>query len=216
MVHAMSRPLIIAHGRMTEHVDGPALEAFADIIETGVDMLEFDVRRAGDGVLVVAHDAVTVSACAATPSVEDLLRVTRGRVALDIELKERGCAAHAIALALGSHDAGELLVTAFDPEAIREAKAADGVRTGYIVEHADAFDAVAELDVDYLVPSLGLVRAGILDAASSLGLPSLVWGVNAEPDMATLLEDSRVAGLITDRPDLALRVRDRLRHVYER
>ena len=216
MVHAMSRPLIIAHGRMTEHVDGPALEAFADIIETGVDMLEFDVRRAGDGVLVVAHDVVTGSACAATPSVEDLLRVTRGRVALDIELKERGCAADAIALALGSHDRGELLVTAFDPEAIREAKASDGVRTGYIVEHVDALDAVAKLDVDYLVPSLGLVRAGILDAASSLGLPSLVWGVDAEPDIAALLQDSRVAGLITDRPDLALRVRGRSRHMYDR
>lgn len=52
------RPLIIAHrgGEPAEPDNSP--QAFAAALAAGVDALEFDVQRAGDGPLVLFHDAV--------------------------------------------------------------------------------------------------------------------------------------------------------------
>jgi glycerophosphoryl diester phosphodiesterase len=57
------------------------------------------------------------------------------------------------------------------------------------------------------VGRLTVLSRRFIRAAHRAGLPVQVWTVNEEPDMWRLL-DWGVDGLITDRPDLAARVRD--------
>jgi len=197
---------VVAHRGGTERFAGNSLDAFADAVAAGVDMIEFDVRRTADGALVVAHDDTVgdrrLAALDGAVTLERLFELTAGRVRLDVELKERGCAREALDLALARHAPGQLVVTSFDPVALREARAGHPqIAGGYIVEDADALAALDSLDVDYIVPRADLVAVGLLDR---LDLPALVWTVNEEDEMARLLDDARVAGVITDHPHAAL------------
>lgn len=212
MVGLVPGPLVIAHGRITESFDGPALDAFASIVEIGAEMLEFDVRRTADGVMVVAHEDVSALRSDelgdAAPRMDELLEITRGRIALDIELKQRGCASEAIEAALRVHDPAEVVVTSFDADALREVnELASAVRTGFVIERAEALAELRNVTVDYLVPNFALVRAGILDEATARGLPVFVWTVNEEADIVAVMADQRVTGIITDRPELAISLR---------
>ena len=49
---------IVAHRGASREAPENTLAAFAKAIEIGADMIEFDVRRAADGRLVVSHDPV--------------------------------------------------------------------------------------------------------------------------------------------------------------
>jgi len=54
----LRRPLIIAHRGGTPGEIENSAAAFAHAVDAGVDMLEFDVRQAGDGTLVLLHNPV--------------------------------------------------------------------------------------------------------------------------------------------------------------
>ncbi len=71
------RPLLIAHRGGAPHETDNSAAAFEHALSLDVDMLEFDVRQAGDGALVLLHDPVVHDdgrrlVVADTPS--DLLR----------------------------------------------------------------------------------------------------------------------------------------------
>jgi len=53
---------IVAHRGASIEAPENTLAAFAKAIEVGADMIEFDVRRAPDGRLVISHDPVRVPA----------------------------------------------------------------------------------------------------------------------------------------------------------
>ena len=53
-----SRPLLIAHRGGAPHETDNSAAAFEHALTLDVDMLEFDVRQAGDGTLVLLHDPV--------------------------------------------------------------------------------------------------------------------------------------------------------------
>ena len=59
-------------------------------------------------------------------------------------------------------------------------------------------DRLWRCGADFAAPHLSLARLGALRRAGAAGYPSLVWTVNEERDLAALLADSRVAGVITD------------------
>ena len=54
----LRRPLIIAHRGGTPGEIENSVAAFNHAVDAGVDMLEFDVRQAGDGTLVLLHNPV--------------------------------------------------------------------------------------------------------------------------------------------------------------
>src|SRR5712692_9864147 len=101
------RKLIVAHagGKSVAHPN--TVEAFAHAIRVGADMIEFDVRRTADHQLVVHHDDTLGEFALATtpldrlqaealargyhiPRLTEVLALARGRVMLDVELKESG------------------------------------------------------------------------------------------------------------------------------
>jgi glycerophosphoryl diester phosphodiesterase len=225
------RPLVVAHRGGARRAPENTLAGFAEGVAVGADMIEFDVRRTADGVLVTVHDdavgGVPVGAQsleelrgrladAPPATVEEVLAWAAERVAVDVELKEAGCGAEVAALALRHFAPGpRLLITSFLDDALAEVRAADPrIAIGLIVEGDDAPQEVvpaarvADLGPDYLVPSVDLARRGFLDHAARLGAPCFVWTVNERADLAALLAHPQVAGVITDVPGEALAMRD--------
>jgi glycerophosphoryl diester phosphodiesterase len=226
----VSRPVeIIAHrGAAAGAVDN-SLIAFERAITLGADRIEFDVRKTSEGELIAYHDPIVrgdpVGALTRSeirtrtghlpPLLTEVLELAHDRIKLDIELKEPGCV-DAVLAAIAEPD--RAVITSFIDEVVAEVKAREPrITTGlllgqgrprrYLRTRASELlphDRVHAAGVDLVAPHFALVRAGVLRRVE---IPALVWTVNDTKMIAKMMDDDRVAGIITDVPDLALQLR---------
>ena len=110
-----SGKIIMAHRGASAYERENTLRAFERAIELGADVVEFDVRKTADHVLIVHHDEkirgriirelpyADVGRLAGrggfhVPMLEEVLILARGRIGLNAELKEQGYEADVAAL----------------------------------------------------------------------------------------------------------------------
>jgi glycerophosphoryl diester phosphodiesterase len=192
---------VVAHRGASIEAPENTLGAFAKAIEIGADMIEFDVRRAPDGRLVISHDPVR-GAASKLATLEDTLRLTKGRIQLDVELKEPNCEADALRLLLQYFVIGDFCVTSFLPAVLRETRAIHpAVRTGLIFALWNK--EVLSTDADFLAPHYRLV-----EKAEKIGKPLLVWTVDAPKLTRKLFECPLVEAIVTNDPRQALALRE--------
>ncbi len=193
--------LVVAHRGASLLAPENTLEAYEKAIQVGADMIEFDVRRTVDGVLVAAHDPLPPTRYEELqprpPRLEEVVAVCAGRIAIDVELKEHGYEEEALRIVAPA----EHVVTSFLPEAVAAAKRLrPDVRAGLLLA-ADAA-VPGSGDADFLAPHVSLLDRGV-----DVGDGVVVWTVNDEPRLRRYLADPRVAAVITDDPVLALACR---------
>lgn len=208
----------VARGAPAENT----LEAFEAAIQLGADMVELDVRRTRDGRLIVFHDArvrriptsslpyeaLTVKRTRSRPPLlADVLAVTNGRIALNLEVKEPGYVAETIAL-LRRFDFERCLLSSFLDEVVLEAKTlAPELRTGLLIATGLRRALAARLPAckaDCLCLHHRLADASALSKAAGAGAPCVIWTVNGTRALDRYLGHSAVEGVITDRPALAI------------
>jgi glycerophosphoryl diester phosphodiesterase len=195
--------LVIAHRGASAELPENTLPAFERAIEIGADYVEIDVHADAEGRLVVTHEAPRVRHD--YPTLEAALDLMRGRIGVMVELKtpsryrRHDVVARTVRL-LTDDDA----LVCFQRKPLEEARALrPGLRTvqhvGFAVSIRGARDAWAAGFHDARVTPRGI------RAAQRLGLVPLVYTVNDERRMRDLAA-ARVAGIFTDRPELALRL----------
>ena len=158
---AMSRPLICAHrGASADHADNSAA-AFEAAIAAGADLVETDIRRGRDGSLVLAHDPIGDDE--EPMELRVLLELARGRVGLDLELKESGLERELLELLEPEHREG-LIMTSFLPVVIAEFRRLDAsLDLGLLVEEEPGGEAIGLLTAvracgaDFLAPDIALL-----------------------------------------------------------
>jgi glycerophosphoryl diester phosphodiesterase len=220
------KKLVIAHRGASSMARENTLEAFQKAIDLRADMIEFDVRRTRDQRYVIRHDphiagkplneltCPEVREIARTlgfhvPELEEVLALTRGKIGLDIELKEEGYEREIIRLVGQTLAEGDFIVSSFHAGCLARVKQCRaGVRTGFIFEDAGALTtAILEGDTDWLLPARNLAGGELLERMSRAGKKIAVWTVNDTKRMRRLFDDDRIEGIITDRTDAALAVR---------
>ncbi len=202
-----------------------SLAAFAAAHAAGADMVELDVRRSGDGRLVVVHDAAVAGMPVRRTSLEALRAATglelaelsavvdfaAGRLGLDVELKEPGYEDEVLAALEPARAAGPpLIVTSFFTRVVRRVRASEpDIDTGLLIRTAAVRlpRRLATSGARYLLPPASALRRGVLDAAARAGVEAIPWTVNAPDDLRRALAHPAVAGVITDLPELALEAR---------
>jgi glycerophosphoryl diester phosphodiesterase len=189
-------------------------------------MIEFDLRRTRDGELVIFHDADTAGMPVAEltrPEIESLtgvlppllaeaLELARGRIALDVELKEDGYVDE-VADLLSRHAAsgGELIVTSFLDHVLAQLmelrpRLSRGLILTFSTEHV--LERASACGATIVLPKMPLVSEVLLAELSDAGLTAIVWDFMAA-EHAALLSDKRVSGVITDDVPGALVARTR-------
>ena len=139
----MTRPEIIAHRGAAFDAPENSLEAFDLAISQGADRLEFDVRSAADGAVIVHHDPTTercgdrelavrsntldhlrnvrLANGESVPTLAEVCELAGTRAALDIEIKPRSPSLAASVLEtvrdLGFED--RTIITSFHREVVR-------------------------------------------------------------------------------------------------
>jgi glycerophosphoryl diester phosphodiesterase len=229
---------VTAHRGHARAAPENTLSAMRKAIESGADYVEMDVQLTGDGKVVLLHDrdlkrVAGVSrrldelsydevrkldvgrwfgpafAGERVPTLVEVIRLCRGRIRLNIELKFFGPdrrLAQTVADILREQDVEpDCLVTSLDHDALQEARRHNPrLRTGLIVAHA--LGDLNRLEVDALSVRADFLTDDVLRRAHRLGREVHVWTVNDAGQMTRLMERG-VDNIITSDPDLAIRVR---------
>ncbi|MFA1544917.1 glycerophosphodiester phosphodiesterase [Actinomadura chokoriensis] len=223
-----NKPAISAHRR-----DEAGLTGLGVAADSGAEYVEIDIRRTGDGRLVVHHDPeigglrinrlsyarIQDLATRPVPLVGDAMNIIAGRAKGHLDLKERGCEHETVALAVEAFGRDGFVVTTREVSSLFEIKKSfPGVRTALSVgrnlwERGAAHDfaplrLVRRAGADMVALNHRLARVGVLRQCGRAGIPAMIWTVNAEPVMRRFLGDPRVAVLVTDHPGTALKLRD--------
>jgi glycerophosphoryl diester phosphodiesterase len=225
--------LIVAHRGASAGAVDNSLGAFAEAIELGADLLEFDVRRTRDGQLIAFHDAAVGGRPVQTltraeigdakghlpPLLDEVLDLARGRIGLDVELKEDGYVGRVLAALDGI---GDVVITSFIDDVVVEAKRLNpDLRAGLLVGVGRTKQIVktrlSELSpvpraqacgADLVAMHHALATLGALRRVAAAGFPVFVWTVNDDALLRRFLADPRVEAVITDVPAKALSLRD--------
>ena len=223
---------------LVEHEN--TLKAFTRTAEVGAGWVELDVRQLYDGTLAILHDAeleghkvgdltlgdvrqISARLGYVVPTLEQALQHCSGLVKVDIELKEAGTEAQAAAIAQAVLQPGDYVYTSFEDDVVSALRNLDphagrGLLLGTPNPEKRVRTRVSELypnrraracGADFVAPNRRLLRAGFLRRMRSSGYPVWVWTVNDEKDLRRLLR-AGVAAIITDRPDLAVQLRDEI------
>ncbi|GAA0225242.1 glycerophosphodiester phosphodiesterase [Cryptosporangium japonicum] len=213
------RPLISAHRGGPEGIHRPnSVAAIQAAVRLGVDLVEFDVRRAPDGSFVVGHDAFRGRG-EHPPSLRAALEVIAGsRTRAHVDLKETG---DEVAIArLCEHHLGSdgFFLTTLEDESVRVLRTAMphlsvALSLGRVPPLrsvlAELFPGgrIARCSPTMLAVNHHLARAGLLRWAHQRGLRVLAWTVNTPRLIQWAHDEPRLWAFTTDRPRYALALR---------
>lgn len=226
----MRRVLVIAHRGARAAAPENSLEAFRLAAAMGADMVEMDVRAAADGRAVIMHDesvdrttdgsgkvsgkgleelrGLRMANGEAVPTLAEALECLRGRCLVNLEMKDAASVGAACADVLHMRLAGSVLFSSFDGDTLalvrehipdaRTALLAKDRRSGYL-------DAARRVGAEAVCISARIASARAVEAAHGMGLAANIWTVN-RPDGMRRAIALGADGIITDRPDVLLRV----------
>ena len=228
------KTLVIAHrgaSALAEHEN--TLEAFQIAIDIGTDMAEFDVRKTSDDVLIVYHDStidgkkvrdltynrindIAKKSGYRVPTLVEVLDLCRGKIHLDIELKESGYERRVVSLVKERFGYNEFSIKSFKDKVSYNIKMIDPrIKTGLLLGKEKAgmnvrineyFPGrrVKRCKADFISPHFLLCTKEYIRRMKSKGISVYVWTVNDEKVMDRMIK-LHVDGIISDRPDILIK-----------
>jgi glycerophosphoryl diester phosphodiesterase len=156
--------------------------------------------------------------------VSDVMDMVDGRVGLHVDVKEEGYEAEIVHFIQQGCKNGAVVFTSGDAPIRRIKEIFPNVRTGlslgddiqggppwryFQVRWGATYPGLRmqRSRADFAAVHQRPARLKVLDYCAGVKMPAWVWTVNAEAEIQSFMRDPRVAVLITDRPDLALRFR---------
>lgn len=216
---ASLRPLISAHRGGPEGIHCPnSLEAIHAAVQLGVDLVEFDVRRAPDGSFVIVHDALPGRG-ERPASLRAALEVIQGsRTIAHVDLKETGDELAIAQLCERYLDTDGFFLTTTEDESVRVLRTtmphlSVALSLGKVppvrAVLAELFPGgrIARCSPTMLAVNHRLARAGLLRWAHERRLRVLAWTVNTPRLIQWANEEPRLWAFTTDRPRYALALR---------
>ena len=225
-------PWVIAHRGDHRQAPENSLAAFDAAIQGGCDMVETDLRRCRDGI-VVWHDARVGGRSIASMSRRDIRDVTgilpvrldevvercRGAIGLNLELKEAGLEAEVLEAVRPGFGRSQYLLSSFHAGVLRTVRGlAAGARTGLLSARGLA-GLLRSRGLEPDPRSAAAILAGmrecaadflipdvldreLIDRADAVGAPLILWSANTGDQIREALGRPSVAGVITDSPHL--------------
>ena len=177
-----------------------AHQGYPRLLNSGADFLEIDIRRTEEGAIVISHDEPRPGGKHVT--LDEVLDAAAGRIGLQLDLKEPGYEVELIRSALERLPPDKLVVTTEMEDSIRLIKQEfPEIRAGLTTQRIDPNRA------DFIALDQRYASDDALALAERYGIKLWVWTVDDRRLMQRFVNDRRVEGIITNRPDLALKLR---------
>lgn len=223
---------ITAHRGGASYAPENTLAALNTAIEMGADYAEIDVQQTKDGVIVLLHDSnlkrttgynkyiweVNYDKAFALdagskfsreftgeriPTLEEVLKYCKGKINLNIEIKNNGhnenIAENVLAVIEENEADNFCVITSMDYSLLSDVKEINpNIRTGYILKMAYG-NFENKINADFLSIKHTYATRKVIAAAHNCGKEVHVWTVNSRSDIERMkLLD--VDNIITDRP----------------
>ncbi len=226
------QPAVMAHRGNSQKAPENTLPAFEKAMESGADWIELDVHQTKDGVLVVLHDENLKRVAGVdkniwdlsyqvlqqydvgawfspayegvrVPTLEEVLRLCKDKILLNIELKvtghEQDFEKQVLEMVYAYGFEEDCVLASLNKEALQTVRELDAnISTVYIMpaapEDMETLNFASGLSVQANVMSWNVV-----DRAHHAEKRVYVWTVNRESSMQVMI-DRRVDGLITNDP----------------
>ncbi|MCC6627366.1 MAG: glycerophosphodiester phosphodiesterase [Chloroflexi bacterium] len=230
----MPTTAILGHRGASGEAPENTLRAFALAADQGADGIELDVQPATDGTLVIMHDdtvdrttsgqgrvadlsytalaALDAGAGERVPTLEEALRLARGRLLVDIEIKDPGIEPAVAALVGELGMADEVVISSFYPASLAAMRAAAPHLRRWLLSpgwSATTLATALDLGAAGVAPRHPAVDAALVATAREHGLAVVTWTANADGDLRRLLALDLDA-IITDYPARAVALRGTL------
>jgi len=204
------------------------LRSIRKAIDLGVDQVEIDVRMTRDGHLVVIHDEtvdrttnghgyvkdltlnelrrLNAGKGERIPTLEEVLRLTQGKVVLQIELKTREATEATVHLVESLNAEKDVLVTSFMHELLGKVYELNpNLRTGALFSDIEGDICQRALNVhsEAIHVHYRNIEREIVEDAHGRGLKVEVWNPDVVEDMRRMI-DLGVDAISTNRPDTLL------------
>jgi len=232
---ASTRPLVFAHRGGSKLAPENTMAAFDRGLAEGADGLELDVHLSRDGVVVVHHDRLLDRTTTATgplsdrtavelaslnvPALRDVLeRHSRTRVIIELKESSAALARAVIEEVRRANAIDRVCLGSFSVRALRAARAFEPrvatsggsleVRIALYLSWVNLSPGRPPYQAFQVPETSGNTRVispRFIRLAHKAGLAVQVWTVDEPDDMRRLLTWG-VDGIITDRPDIAVRV----------
>jgi glycerophosphoryl diester phosphodiesterase len=218
----------VAHRGASADRPENTLSAFALAIEQGADVLEADVRASSDGVLLILHDpmvdrttsgsgplrdmtaeearALDAGGGERIPTLEEVLEVARGRIRVNLDLKEVEVVEPAVRAVHAAGMVDQVTYISFEPEAWdRLGRLSPDSPLVHLVDSAAGVAGLAmgEVGTQSVAAGVGmpykLVSAEVVENMRRHGYGVFAWTVDDEAEMRRLIECG-VNGIVTNRP----------------
>ncbi|OUX34124.1 MAG: hypothetical protein CBE24_01500 [bacterium TMED264] len=224
-------PRIISHrGKIDLSSPENDLGGIEEAINLGVDMVEFDVRKTSDDVLVCHHDAEVNGISVSNLTYESLkisndqlckldevIFLCKGKVGVNLEIKEEGFETRVVDMLATYFSYENIYVTSFLPSVIRNVKCLDSkIISGLLLGDAMSYqvfykiikEAISMEDfyyskADFIAPYYKIYEMGLMRNFQKKGVPIQLWTVN-ELNLLKDLINSDIHSIVTDVPSKIL------------
>jgi len=205
--------------------------SFRTAIELGADAIECDLRQTADQHIIIHHNKLLkgsrrpiseltlgqVKALAEkrgylVPTLKEMLEFCQGKIALDIEIKEKGFENEAIDLIRQYYSYDNFMIKSFLDNVVAEIKKSDSkIKTGLLFglrwqgQEKRALKRFHKIGADIFCPHWRLLTKSFMARLQQEDIPVLTWTADREI-IARRLINRGVAGIISNYPEKILRL----------
>lgn len=224
---------IIAHRGMPEFFHENTIDSFEKAVSFHTDMIEFDIRKTADDILVVFHDAFInnngsnivlkelsfedLQSIAdrngfKIPSVKEVFETFAGRTGFDIEFKEEGCEEETLYYTQKYNCADKCIITSFNDAVIRKIQTQwPAIQAGLLIENCEICDK--DFSSYYMIcphKEFFFKHRSLFADWKSSQKHIAIWTVDERSQLELLLNDPLIDYIITNRCDKALELQTNL------
>ena len=224
----MLKKLIGGHRGSPKKAKENSIESFSAAILDGADFIEFDVRYSKDKKLIIHHDPalkghilkemnydeivkLSENLGYRVPLLEDVLNLCRGKIKLDIEIKEPETTEETIEKTLLNFKPEDFITTSFhDSVLIKINNNFNGLKKGLLFDDftkKDLRTRIINLKPDFVLPDCKNFDFTVnsLIPALPFEIKAVYWNVNTPENMRKTLKNDLTKGIISDFPDIAVK-----------
>ncbi|MCS6876162.1 MAG: glycerophosphodiester phosphodiesterase [Aquificaceae bacterium] len=217
LLEKLSKRALVGHRGMPAKELENTLQSVQKAIETGADVVEVDIQKTRDGVLVLSHDENLKRTFGVDINIretdweelkelsrdryslarlEDALELVNGRVGMFLEVKHPEDAGAVLRVVEGKNVKDWVAVISFYPQALEPFKSK--LVTGLVyAKPPGSIPEAKKLGCSIALPRYNLATQKAIDFAHKLKLFVVAWTVN-EPEKAMELFTRGVDGVATD------------------
>jgi len=224
----MIKKLIGGHRGSPKKAHENTIESFSAAISDGADFIEFDVRYSKDRKLIIHHDPalkghilkemnydeivkLSSSLGYRVPLLEEVISMCKGKIMLDIEIKEPETTEETVEKTLKYFKPEDFITTSFHDSVITKINSNfKGLKTGLLFDDSTKKDLrarIINLKPDFVLPDCGNFDFTVGNLIPSLPFETeaVYWNVNSVEDMRKTLGNDLTNGIISDFPDIAVK-----------